>query len=56
MAVPSMGMLHQRFLEQDNDAAGDKGEKDGRIEVGDVIGHEDAGLAGGNAFSTPVTG
>jgi len=44
------GNFHQRLLEEDTAHAGDGGQEDGRVEVGDVVAEENAGLLGRDIF------
>ena len=42
------GNFHERLFDEGGGAARDVWKQGGRIEIGDVVGHEDAGLVGGD--------
>ena len=46
------GQVHERTLHERGGAAGDERDERGGIEIGDVVGHEDAGAIAGNAVET----
>jgi hypothetical protein len=49
-SVAEDGNLHERALEEDHSAAGEVGHKRRRVEIGEVIRHENAGATGRDFF------